>query len=82
MALPSSEISRWMVYFSLHPFAEDIERNEWAFTRQMILKTSGKWKDVSMDKFLLRFGNEVKRQTQEEIDQNLAITKAVLTNGT
>ncbi len=66
-----------MAYFSEHPTREVTERYEWALTRQLILKAPGHWKDVPVDKFVLTFGT--KRQTQEEIDRNLALVRTALT---
>ena len=81
--LPSSEISSWQAYFTNHVTRETQEKNEHAFTRWITWKSTGRWKDMPLDKFLLDF-KPPHKQTQEEITRNLGIVKTALkaNNGT
>jgi hypothetical protein len=76
-ALSSTEIVSWMAYYSDHPMREQVDRNEWAYTRQVIMNASGRYKPVKADDLVLKFGKR-KEQTQAEIDRNLGLVKAAL----
>ena len=43
----------------------------------MVMKSTGRWKDIPLDKLLLNFGAP-KVQTQEEMSRNLAMVRTAL----
>jgi hypothetical protein len=66
-----------MAYYSSHPMQDVIERNEWAYTRQIIMHSTAKWKPIKVTDMLLTWKTG-KPQTQAEIDANLKMVKAAL----
>ena len=67
-----------MAYFSDHPFREDVERYENAYTRWMIVQPGAK-RRYKLDDFLLMDGDKGKRMGQEQITNNLKLVKKAIT---
>lgn len=66
-----------MVYYSVHPMQDVVDRNEWAFTRQVIMQSTGRYKPIKIDDLILAW-DVPKKQTQAEISKNLKLVRMAL----